>query len=51
MFDPARHNRLPTCWHLVYNGNIHISKGCDGKRPWNGSRRHHEDIWIVTFFP
>ena len=19
------------------------------KRPWNGSRRHHEDIWIVPF--
>lgn len=51
MLNPARHNRLPPCWHLVDNGNIHIAKGCDGQRSRNGSRCHHENVRIVAFFP
>ena len=51
MLDPTCHNGFPTRRHLVDNGNIHISKSCDSQRPWNGSRRHHEDIWVVALFP
>ena len=51
MFDPTCHNGFPTRRHLVDNGNIHIAKGCDRQCSRNGRRRHHENVWVVAFFP